>query len=786
MKSLRECFCMIKKLDKKQITICVGLLALLAGLGLFTVWLSDDTAEQDKKAECEVQFSVPSGFYEEGVSLRLSAPQNGEILYTLNGSIPGRDNEESLVYAPDEGILLTCDVEEKIYTVRAVLIQEDSKRPTGTMGLTDPVEPVVSTASYCIGSRVKERYEIPVLVIAGAPEDLSDEETGILSLKNRDLRGSEAEKAVQITLFDEQGNIMFSQNGGVRIHGGKSRGKNQPSLRLYARSEYDEENRFDCLLLQDYSMDNTLMTGYKRVIVRNGGNDHGYAHLRSEYASRLIQDTGFPDVQGASPVCVYINGEYYGVHWFVTAYDRTYFEKKYGEFEGEMVVLEGIVAYMEPDEEDGELTLEMKEEYNALHQQVAYEDLSVEANWQLLNASIDVENYLQYVAIQNYLCNADAFQNNFKTFRYYSSEGKYREGTVFDGRYRFMFYDLDETLGFGTYDTNLAEANILTTTNRLDYEIFYNALFSNIVSVRECRDLYIRYYLALLNYYFSEKRVVPVLDEMHESHAAELRYQYSETDLMRDNPDTPENVDYSHVITELDEIKAFLKNRPGWALIDLEEAFGLNSQYSIAILNPGEANISVDYATFHDKEYTGIYYAEVPTTVTASPKCGDKFDYWLVDGVEYYDRTLTITGDMLRDDVLYMECVTSPDPDAGLLISAVKSRGGSDYIVLTNYGSRSLDLADYTLADGAADRNISPLPSVEVAAGEEIIVYCKSYKGAEAIGRPEAGFNIKEGETLHLYCRGRLLQKVAIPKLGTRDGIYRINIYNGKFYEKLE
>ena len=763
-----------KGLNSKQ-TVIFGVLFLMALLLIpLSLFLAKaENSEGDMESERgSVSFSLPSGFYDSSLRIRLNTSARGEIWYTLDGSLPGRENPSSISYTSEGEIFLECGDEERVYTVRAALISEDESASEA------------ETAVYIVGSRVNQRYTIPVLLVSGSPEDLSDEKTGIFSMINRSLRGREYEKEVQATLLDIQGNVVFSKGCGLRIHGGASRMKNQPSFRLYARKEYDEENRFDCLLFEDYDVENALVTGSKSVIVRNSGNDHGFAHLRTEFACRVCAQAGFPDTAASSPVCVYINGDYFGVYWFVENYDDSYFEKKYGEYDGQMIVLEGVVSFMEEDEDD-ELTIQMKEEYNQFHEYIAYTaDLNDEVDWQMLNGTIDVENFVFYMAIRNYLADSDAMFNNFKIYRYYSPEGAYREETVFDGRYRFLLYDLDQTLGWGPMDTTAAESRILTTANRVGYNIFYNALFANIMKRTECRELYIRYYLSLLNYYFSENANA-LLQQMHESHETELRYQYSLPGMMDNNYETPEDIDYNHVLTELGEIEYFLKDRPGWALIDLEEAFELNGRYVLEVQNEREAEISVDFATFHDREYRGTYFSEVPVTVTAHPKCGDKFDYWLVDGEPNYEEALVITGEMLKDDVLHLECVTSPDPDMGLWISAVKSRGGSDYVELTNFGQQTADLADYTLADGADERNMSTLPFFLVEPGESVIVYCKNYTGVEAIGKPAVNFNIKAGETLYLY-QGRQLQKVNIPKLGTKDGVFRLDEYSGEFYEKTE
>ena len=762
-----------KILGRKKIILCVWfviiilLLIPLSGAGKESLVMDNE----GEKIEEKVSFSLPSGFYADRLELKLHADKSGEILYTMDGSRPDTDNPAAMIYNAKEGIILECDEKEKVYTIRAAFRRADGS-------ITE-----VQSESYIVGTGVGERYDIPVLLISGDQKDLTDEDTGVFAGENRFLTGRENEKTVHAVLLSADGDIMLSQGCGLRIHGASSRQKNQPSFRLYARKEYDGENRFNCLLYEDYSVDNTLITGCKSVILRNGGNDNGYAHLRTEFACRVCNEAGFLDAHAVSPVCVYINGEYFGVYWFVENYDDSYFENKYGEYDGEVFVMEGGVSLLQPEEGDDEITLQLKEEYNQFHEDIAYSDLSDEVNWRILNETIDVENFVQYMAIQNYLVNTDALVNNFKTYRYYSAGGEYHSGTVYDGRYRFLLYDLDETMNWGLLDSPVSEVNILSTANRMEYEIFYNALFSNILSRQNERDLYISYYLSLLNYYFAD-RGKDILDEMHESHAAELYYQYTETNLLDNNFEAQEIAEYDHVISELGKIDYFLKNRPEWALMDLEEAFGINGRYEISLLNESEAYISVDYANFHDKLYTGTYFSEVPVTIKATPKCGDKFDYWLVDGVEYYEDTLQVTGDMVQNDIIYIECVTSPDENIGLMISAVKSRGGNDYVELTNFGQRMENLFNYMLADGPDEENMSKLPAVRVKPGESIVVYCKNYTNFDAIGKPVVNFNISTGETVYLYRNGVRNQWVDVPELGTKDGVFRMDTYSGKFYEK--
>lgn len=345
-----------------------------------------------------------------------------------------------------------------------------------------------------------------------------------------------------------------------------------------------------------------------------------------------------------------------------------------------------------------------------------------------------------------------------------------------------MLYDLDETLGFG----ETSDVSLMTNADRMGYDIFYNALFANVMKRPECREYYIRYYLSLVNCYCSEERAVPIMEEMHESHADELRYLYNNTDLLEGNVSTPENVDYNHALSELEKIRYFLTNRPKYAYQDLSMAFGLGETYELFISNNNEDNVSVDFATFYDKEFSGKYYEEIPVMISVTPKCGYKFDYWLVNGIVVEDARFWISADMIEEGIVSIECVSSPDPEVDLYVTAFKSNGGNDYVELTNFGQNTVNLRDFFLSDGPKNWNSSSLPALEVGAGESIKIYCKSYTGVEAIGEPGVGFNLKEGEMVNLYrSNGELLQSVPVPKLSTKESVYRINIHNGVFSEQL-
>lgn len=701
-----------------------------------------------------------------------------EIYYTLDGSLPVKGSETTYLY--EQGILLECESRESVVTVKSIAYDENGESTR------------LCSGTYFMGSKIGDRFDMPVLVVSGNPEELLDSETGIFAMGeyseweswNRYQTGREAERQVTVSLFDSDGSVLLEQSCGIRIAGKASRKKNQPSFRLFARKEYDNQNEFSCLFFEDqYGQDGTLIDEFESITVRNSGNDNGYAFIRSELASRLCREAGFADVQCASPVCVYINGEYFGPYWFVTNYDDAYFENTYGKYDGEIYVYEGEMYHLNTEGEDEKYD-RLARAYNRRMRKLKDADFTDEDSLAELNELIDVENFLQYMALQNYLGNMDTLNNNFKVYRYYT-EGEYTPGTVFDGRFRFLIYDMDATLGLketaGGWNINPGDAPLATRKENF----LYTELFDNLMQVREYREYYIRYTFSLVNHFFSEREVMPIVEEMHALRASELQYMCDNTRLLEGNWIMDNDGTFENVLQCMGQISSFVTARPGIVAAELAGTFG-QTMDTVVVTNESQAAITMDFATFHDTEFVGNYLAETPLELSVTPRQGYRFEYWLINGKQVREESLLVEASDVIDGLLEIQCICSPDFEVGLLITGVKSNGNRDFIELTNFGAEEENLKDYRLTDDKEVWDKSTLPGIAVKSGETIRIYGKSYTGAEALGCPGVNFNIKEGETVSLYRKdGVLCNEVELPKLGTPEGVYRIDVYTGTFREEL-
>ena len=151
----------------------------------------------------------------------------------------------------------------------------------------------------------------PLVSLSVDPEDLDDPVTGILS--NVHSRGRAWERAGTLSYFDE-GELRFSSEVGVRIHGGGSRFTSPvQSFRVYFREEYGAE-AFPPGLLFGGAAD-----PLRRLILHN---DVRRANLPSGVAEWAFSNPLAYDISArigalvplTMPVRFFLNGEWQGVH----------------------------------------------------------------------------------------------------------------------------------------------------------------------------------------------------------------------------------------------------------------------------------------------------------------------------------------------------------------------------------------------------------------------------------------------------------------------------------------
>ena len=731
----------------------------------------------------KVKVSLDSGFYETNQIITVEAPKGAVIYYTDNCEIP--DRTSAMEYQGP--IFLNVDTEEQVLVYRFKVWYED-----GT-------ESEVITRSYFLGESLSSRYTTNVLHIVGSPDDLYGYENGIFCkgklfdefiAENPDahlgagvdanfmLQGAEAEREVYIEYFSSDGESLFAQNGGVRIHGRVSRLMNQKSFKLYARSEYDVQNKFRYPLFKDLisSVDGTVAQEYKRLIVRNSGNDNRYASIRSELGGELAGIAGFPDVIHSEPICVYINGIYQGFYWLENSYDSQYFENRYGKYNGEFVVLEGGDTEKSQDEDSD--TQGYVDEYNQMYQKFSATDLTDDDNYAALCKILDVENYLEYFAIENYILNTDWPDNNIKVYRYVAENDNYTEGTVFDGRYRHLLYDLDFGFGLGQD----------ATYHSLEMVLEKSPLFQTLMKREDCREYFISYTCDLINGAMKYENVENVLQEKHASRYEEIFYMLTETDIQQGALWSDEDcVEYANVEAGYNKILNFAENRPGAVFEDLIQTFDLRYE-DLVTVNISKGNcysgIQINGNYIEEEIFTGNYLTVSDIQVLPVLAINERFEHWIVNGEIVQEEQLTLTEDDQIDGQISIELVVTTAEDVVLQINSICAKGNADFIEIINMSDKSVTTKGYFLSD-SEDMYKYVLPNVLLQPGETRRFYGKDCTDVEALGQFGLNFNLKQGETITLSRGEQILETLQVPDL-SENSIYQRSGNTGKFVEILK
>lgn len=588
----------------------------------------------------EFCFSMPDYFYSEDTKVEIISTRPGKVYYSTDGSDP--DKEQTLYKEP---IKLIANNDTKATVIKAKAYYDD-----GTESDT-----IIHT--YFVGNNVKERFDTLIFSVTTDPYNLYDYEHGIFvegklrddyiadnpgtqidpdDPANYNIRGKEGEREVYLEVFEPDGTQVISQNAGIRTYGGWSRARAQKSIKIYARKEYDPVNKRLCY---EFFPDRTSVTGdiidsYKQLVLRNCGNDNGFAFIRDELFQTLAGQAGY-DHEAVRPAAMFVNGEYRGFFWMHEVYNDEYFKDHYGDYKGSMQMLEGGELFKTPDS-DGENTESIKE-YEDMYQTYSGMDLTDEGNYSKLKEVVDVENYLEYYALNVFLDNEDWPHNNYKTYRYYTADGENYGEAPFDGKWRYLLHDMDFSTGI--YGKEPTDNNIGLYIGEKGEVMEPCPLFGQLMRREDCREIFIKKTLDLINGVFEPSYFNSELDRMNESRLNELKNTYGKN-LLEDW------VEYEQLPGNLMLMKNYIYSRDRFILSEYQKYFGLGNIYTLTVEPAEGCQVKINSYTT-DKGFAGSYYSDINTTLTAIVPGGRKFECWLVNGEKAEGEELEITSDML-------------------------------------------------------------------------------------------------------------------------------------------
>lgn len=580
-------------------SIRAGLLIAAALVLLFVAFKSPGEAQKMEEAD-DIIVSQKDSFCAGDLVLKLSDAGGYPIYYTLDGSIPGF---ESGFY--EDPLVFTATDEVRSCVLRARSYDES----TGEWG-------DLFTRTYFYADSMetlKERFSTYIVCLTSDPYNLYDYEYGIMvEGKIRDeyvnspeyisgkltqpanftQQGRDWERDAFVEILSPDGERLIAQDAGMRIFGHASRQYYYKSFKLYARKAYGNDTfAYPFFADNTHGADQKVQDAYKRLVVRAHGFDKSVTLFREELFQTLCSQIEGIDSKSVAPASVWLNGGYYNFEWLQEVYDDTYMEENYGLMqEGDyyqklalrankltLSIAKGKTDSGDEDEEETvgteeaepvvETTDRTPEEEQAskdYHKMAEYaeKDLTDDETFAELEQLVDIDNMIQYFAIETYIVNWDWPLNNIKLYRYYSQNNVYGTGRQ-DGRWRYLYYDMEA--GFNIYNEE--------PEDWLDIETVMeqNPLFGAVMKRPDMQEKFAKYIELCIKEYFTEDRVRAAVEKLCGERDSEL----AESFAYKHSIDESYTMNMDDVERNKEVIYDFVEKRPEMMRQQIQELFGI-------------------------------------------------------------------------------------------------------------------------------------------------------------------------------------------------------------------
>lgn len=406
-----------------------------------------------------------STLFSESISFTVAIPDGTTLYYTTDGSAPMVGGENTFI--SNNGFFSTSETSVyRFMLTKSGMLNSNVITRTFIKRDTD--------------------YGLPVLCVNSHPDNFFDDTIGLYVVGTNGVRGNNKsfpcnqnmdwERPVSIELLEPEDGTYVSkinQEGLFAIFGGWTRFNKgddfweyKTSFKLKAEKANSGTNFFPYAVF-----DSKPHIKLKTMLVRNGGQDQ-YGRMWDATLQEILRKSGiYLDLQAYQPCQVFINGKYLGMFNLREASNKQFAYSNYGigsdeidQWENDITVKAGTLAQIN--------------KWYELSNKIASTP-SDTATWNSITATVDVDEYCNYMAAEMYLGNADWIRTGLKNVKGFNSQTD-------NGKIHFVTYDLD---GCFADATNTVIMNSIKTASGKLCKIFRNMLKHDQFK-RQFRDAY--------------------------------------------------------------------------------------------------------------------------------------------------------------------------------------------------------------------------------------------------------------------------------------------------------
>ncbi|MFT5191521.1 MAG: hypothetical protein ACI957_004561, partial [Verrucomicrobiales bacterium] len=561
-------------------------------------------ATLDTTASSKVSFELEGGFYSGTQSLALSTSSaNANIHFTLDGSEP---KSTSPTYN------------------NAITVTETTVMRARTFE-SDQVPGPLATQTYFIDEPVRP---LPVVSFVVEPDYFFGNTLGIY---DNVYKGREA--AINVAYYDENQDLGFQVNGGVKIGGENIWRFAQKPLNVKLSGKYGDD-------LISYKIFPTESEGtFDEVAFRNGGDNWPNAMLRDPIAPFIAKGQMAAEAAAYRPAVLYMNGAYWGIHNVRGRHGDQYFFNRYqinaGEYD--LLVKEHTINGTELVTKNG-----APDNYVALEELATSTDLSDTANYHAVADQIDLDSFIDNAAMIDFVYES-SWHHNQEFWR------AHRDGS----KWRWTINDIDRGFNRRNVESSLVD-------DMLDRHPLFEAMMANTAF----KHRFLQRYAAHMSSTFHPDRIADIVDQLATEVDSEIQRHI---DRWKDEGGIES---LSSRMDELDEIKQFAADRAEFAFEDtarLLEIDDLTADLTIALSSTEAGRVLINgVPMLPSYSATAKLYQSIAFDLTAEAAPGFVFTGWSTgDTASALSQTLSgnsvITATFAPSDETLIDSIISAD-----------------------------------------------------------------------------------------------------------------------------
>ncbi|HQW00472.1 MAG TPA: CotH kinase family protein, partial [Bacteroidia bacterium] len=354
---------------------------------------------------------------------------------------------------------------------------------------------------------------------------------------------------------------------------------------------------------------------------------------------------------------------------------------------------------------------------------------------------LDIPSYVDYFIAQTYYNNGDwlgEWSNNLKMWKPKTEEGKWR----------YILIDTD--YGFGLKGS--------VNDNRLHmarYPIAVNPtsdIFAAVLENPKFKNYFINRYADLINTIYLPANVENVMKQFRDSMAFDMVAHFAKwgSDTIGWN-------------ARIASMMTFVNQRPAISRNYIKDEFNLTSEVVLTLdaFPAGSGRIEISTITPDIYPWSGVYFNGNPVTITAIPNPGFTFDHWGSSVIPSSDLNQRVTYNFSSDDIVTAYFTGSALP-AQLTINEINYNSpeeldAHDWVELYNYGTFSLDISGWKIADEQENHKYTLPTGTVIPAGGYIVIPENAHEFSEVFPNVsnvvgQLGFNLSNGgEEIRIY-----------------------------------